>query len=685
MCNLALKIFLGLIILAHTGYSSGLNYSAKEIFPVHQDMAEACQFWIKIYAAYNTNQYVIHDSRKMDVIYEVVTWGELDERMLDDPYTKKQKTYFKTKTKYYRDILSSIAAVYPDTNKMNPDQRKVLRQLNGFESKNDFLEAMHRIRIQRGQKNKFKRGLEISGRYMAALNDIFKKYELPEELTVLPHVESSFNYEAYSSAGAAGIWQFTRGTGKQFLTISYEVDERLDPIVATEAAAKLLKQNYEELGSWPLAITAYNHGLHGMKRAVKKLNTKELNTIINEYRSRYFKFASRNFYCEFIAALHVVQNYETYFGSINFENPIAYKEFLLNRYIKYETLTEYLDIDNDLFRKYNPALRQSVYNNSKYIPKGYRIRVPSHLALDSVLENLPETDSYAYQKQNQYYRIRSGDTLNDIAKRFGTSVEMILVINNISNAHYIRQGMTIRIPEKTDLPWILAVQENNQNKTDRPTQSQSPVPAALSMPEEELTLSENDQILIDTPMMAQPADSAIFLSLWQPETPALDTTTKVSANIQTNGKSLTDLEIEFLQAQEYPLGYIRVEPEETLGHYSEWLNVKTQKIRDWNTLSLSSNIHLNQKIKLIFENVRPDEFNRLRLEFHRGLEDDFFSNYEITDTLTHRIKDGENLWYLCNYIYNLPLWLVVDFNKNVDLKKLKAGDQLTIPTVKSKR
>ena len=113
--------------------------------------------------------------------------------------------------------------------------------------------------------------MQISGQYMIFLKKIFKKYDLPEELIVLPHVESSFNYKAYSSAGAAGIWQFTRGTGKQYLKISYEVDERLDPILSTEAAAKLLKRNYEVLGSWPLAITAYNHGAYGMKRAVKKL------------------------------------------------------------------------------------------------------------------------------------------------------------------------------------------------------------------------------------------------------------------------------------------------------------------------------------------------------------------------------------------------------------------------------
>ena len=139
-----------------------------------------------------------------------------------------------------------------------------------------------------------------------------RKYNLPEELSVLPHVESSFQLRAYSSAGAAGIWQFTRGTGRLFMRVGYDVDERRDPILATYGAAKLLKKNYEVVGSWPLAITAYNHGLRGMQRAKKRHGT-NIVKIIENYRSRTFGFASRNFYPEFLAALHVVKNQNKWF------------------------------------------------------------------------------------------------------------------------------------------------------------------------------------------------------------------------------------------------------------------------------------------------------------------------------------------------------------------------------------
>ena len=269
------KTILFLAVFSAALFSNEINYSNKDLFPLHEEMKPAVRFWISIYTKYSTDQYLVHDSRQMDVVYEVVELGDINKP--DAPLTKAENKTLKEKVNYYKDLLNAIAKAWPDTSKLSGPQKTWRKTLSVFESKQDFIEAARRIRIQKGQKNKFKQGLEISGRYMPYLKKIFDAYNLPEELTVLPHVESSFNYQAYSSAGAAGIWQFTRGTGKNYLKISYEVDERLDPLVATEAAAQLLSNNYRELGHWPLAITAYNHGLSGMKNAVKKQKTTAIN------------------------------------------------------------------------------------------------------------------------------------------------------------------------------------------------------------------------------------------------------------------------------------------------------------------------------------------------------------------------------------------------------------------------
>ena len=198
---------------------------------------------------------VVHDIKNLDIVYEVVYLGE-------KPLSRKarERKLKKTKKKY-RNILRKIAKT-KNKAKLTGEEKRVFALV-----KKDFYKASRNIRAQLGQKDRFREGIERSGLYNIKIKRIFEKFNLPEALSVLPHVESSFQIGAYSSAGAAGIWQFTRGTGRLFMRVGYDVDERRDPILATYGAAKLLKKNFESVGSWPLAITAYNHGLQGIKRA----------------------------------------------------------------------------------------------------------------------------------------------------------------------------------------------------------------------------------------------------------------------------------------------------------------------------------------------------------------------------------------------------------------------------------
>src|SRR5204862_3197364 len=129
---------------------------------------------------------------------------------------------------------------------------------------------------------------------------------------LLPLVESSFE-NVKSKAGAVGVWQFMRGTGRQYLKIANNVDERLDPTKAATAAARMLRDNYDALGDWPIAITAYNHGRAGMMRAKDQYGS-SLVTIINDYNGPVFGYASMNFYTEFLAAVEVYKNYPQFFG-----------------------------------------------------------------------------------------------------------------------------------------------------------------------------------------------------------------------------------------------------------------------------------------------------------------------------------------------------------------------------------
>ena len=150
--------------------------------------------------------------------------------------------------------------------------------------------AIDRVRFQQGQKERFIEGLQRSGMYLDTIRAILQQYGIPPRLAYLPHVESSFNTEAYSKVGAAGLWQFMRGTGRLYgMQIDYSIDERRDPVTATIAAAKYLSSSYQEFKSWPLAITSYNHGVYGVKRAVNQTGSKDLAVIIQKYSSRSFQ------------------------------------------------------------------------------------------------------------------------------------------------------------------------------------------------------------------------------------------------------------------------------------------------------------------------------------------------------------------------------------------------------------
>src|SRR3954447_4604186 len=154
--------------------------------------------------------------------------------------------------------------------------------------KDTLLDASQRVRFQLGQADKFREGLIRSGAWEKFIRKTIADAGLPPEIASLPHVESSFNPAARSKVGAAGMWQFMVSTGRRFMRIDNVVDERLAPYKSTRAAALLMQQNYEVTRAWPLAITAYNPGASGMRRAIEQVGTDDIGVIVRKYQSRTF-------------------------------------------------------------------------------------------------------------------------------------------------------------------------------------------------------------------------------------------------------------------------------------------------------------------------------------------------------------------------------------------------------------
>jgi membrane-bound lytic murein transglycosylase D len=267
------------------------------LFPRPPELESAVQFWTRVYTEVDTQSGFLHDSRHLSVIY---TSLPLDRRQIENRRNR------------IREDLRVLAT--GKRSGLTASQREILELWPADVSTETLQEAASNVRWQLGQSDRFLGGLRRSGAYRSHINQVIREKELPIELAVLPHVESSFNPGAYSSAAAAGMWQFGRATGLRFMRIDHIVDERMDPYIATNAAMSLLEYNYSVLGTWPLALTAYNHGAGGIARAVRETGTTDIQTIVANYRGRAFGFASRNFYAQFLAVLDVENNARQYFG-----------------------------------------------------------------------------------------------------------------------------------------------------------------------------------------------------------------------------------------------------------------------------------------------------------------------------------------------------------------------------------
>ncbi|MBN2055189.1 LysM peptidoglycan-binding domain-containing protein [bacterium] len=440
--------------LAITGIIAGwvvlsVTAGAVEPFPEPDCLDHQVNFWLDVYRTWSVDQVVIHDDTYLDVRYAI-----LDFRSGDGGSTasaKERTNRIKAAKSEVEKILLDLHR-HPDRAARGGEPGRYAEMLAGVSGRNKYRYAADRIRAQNGLKEKFLDGLRASGRYLEHIIPILRSHGVPDDLAFLPHVESSFNVHAYSKFGAAGLWQFTRGTGNLFLTIDYEIDERRQPLLATDAAARLLRKSYDELNNWPMAITSYNHGLAGMKRAQRQLGTDDICAIIQRYNSKSFKFASRNFYTEFLAARKIGRAPATYFPGITFDPPLACFTFVTPHYLYCSTFTGALGIPEDEFIDLNPHLRPSVLTGEKRIPKGATIYLPGRLSgeFPGKYEALAASYKHAKQVPSRWHKVRRGDNLSAIAQRYGTSVTTLCRLNAIRDPHHLRIGQMIKLPQSAD-------------------------------------------------------------------------------------------------------------------------------------------------------------------------------------------------------------------------------------------
>jgi len=636
MKKMHLKFCMFLFFLFSYFFSPSALYGDTTLFPVYPSIEPNVKFWTKVYSEYSTAQGVIHDSQNLNIIYEVV-------ELKTGAKTINEKRIQKAKDKY-KTILRKLAQ---NPSVSDVETRRVAALFGKNANRATFQNAICQIRCQIGQKDSFRNGIIRSGAFMDQIKDIFLSYGLPEDLVYLPHVESSFNLKAYSKFGAAGIWQFVREAGKRFMTVDYAIDERWDPIRSSEAAAQLLKHSYEKFGNWPIAITAYNHGISGMLSATWTKGGYE--EIFNHYKSNLFQFASRNYYSEFLAAREVAANYEKYFGKITPDTPVECRKIVLAGYASIKDLGEYFGVDMATLRKHNPSLRTPVFTEQKYVPKGYSLRLPSDAVqnrMGASLE-LPLSMYKYHQKSSRIYRVKKGDTISKIAQMHGINVSDLIIANKINSKGVIYVNQHLRLP--------LSGEVMDMSKT--PNLSFPEVGQQKTQPPEMSTLRASS---------------------------AYETTTPAASELEADPVIVAgNLEVEHVMMEKNkPVGIIQVEMEETLGHFAEWLEIPTKNIRRLNRFPYSKTLPLHMNVKIPLDKISKEQFEETRFEYHKKIQEDFFSFYEIESVQLYQLKKGDNVWALCNDIFEIPVWLLKLYNPKIDFNDLRWSQKLVIPVIK---
>ncbi|TLZ20932.1 MAG: LysM peptidoglycan-binding domain-containing protein, partial [Gammaproteobacteria bacterium] len=429
------------------------------------------------------------------------------------------------------------------------------------------------------------------------------------------------------------------------------------------------------------------------------------------YSSRTFGFASRNFYVSFLAALDIDRNPEKYFGALQKQSEARFQEVQMPAYVPMATLERALKIDADKLRALNPALLRSVWDGQQRVPKAYHLRLPldgSAWTRELLAQRLSPAEMFAGQSSPPRYRVQRGDTLTSVAVRYGVSAETLARLNHLRTGARLHAGRSITVPETA--PVTVAAAAAPAPAAPAPAAATPPValapaapaPAAATPPvalapaaPAPTTATPRVVLARPSPGGAVPADVAQRESA---EDAAVAAAAAKSRTAATSPQPVSAAQAEALSPalgpaaeaeqnpdpNDYSVAHddtIRVAGDETLGHYADWLGVSTQHVRELNRFKFHRAVLIGQRIKLDFRKVSREAFEANRREYHRQLQAAYFAAHRIVGTEVYIARPGDSVWTLTQRTAQMPMWLVQQYNPDVDLADLRAGTQIVMPRV----
>ncbi len=291
---------------------------------------------------------------------------------------------------------------------------------------------------QTTRRREFERGLSRMPYYLDLYKSMFRNAGLPEDLAYLALIESGFNYRAYSRARARGIWQFIYSTGRKYgLRINWWLDERGDFIRSAEAAIQYLKELYTQFQDWWLVLAAYNAGEGRIARTLQRTGSKNFWDLL---KSGKLPRETRNYVPAFLAALIIAKNPEAFGFTPSEKTPLSWKTVTIKGGVSLRTIARVTGIPYETLKMLNGGLRRG------YIPPGinYKLRVPAETddTLFARLEKLPRHQA----SDTIVHRIRRGETLYRLSRRYGVPLHVLLEVNHLSKRSILRIGQKIYIP-----------------------------------------------------------------------------------------------------------------------------------------------------------------------------------------------------------------------------------------------
>ncbi|MBW2486924.1 MAG: LysM peptidoglycan-binding domain-containing protein [Deltaproteobacteria bacterium] len=282
-----------------------------------------------------------------------------------------------------------------------------------------------------------------SGRYRQHIIAALEEAGLPEELSWLPLIESGFKVKALSRSRALGLWQFIPSTGYKFgLKRDKLIDERMDPVKSTRAAIDYLKELHAIFGDWTTVLAAYNCGEGRVLNVIRRQNVNYLDNFWDLYE-RLPRETAR-YVPRFLATLHILDQPQKYGMNLNdLDTPPQFETVTIAKQVHLKDVARSIAVDEATLTELNPELRYKISPEDSY-----PLRVPPYKGsilltqLDKIPVSTPPRRAYVY------HRVRSGQTLSLIAKRYRTSVSMIMRANNLRRSNYIVAGQLLKIPQR---------------------------------------------------------------------------------------------------------------------------------------------------------------------------------------------------------------------------------------------